>query len=87
MAIDAAPRGPEALRQAPPAGSRPGSRPRGNIGSPPWRGAEVYRVWFGHVMASDPRLALIKAWVFFVPESRDLAVSGPDPAQGVWDPS
>jgi hypothetical protein len=45
----------------------------------------------GHVAASglrlsgeqrrtpDPRLALIKAWVFFVLESRDPAVSGPDP--------
>jgi hypothetical protein len=39
----------------------------------------------------DPRLALIKAWVFFVPESRDPAVSGSDPTQrgpepilGVW---
>jgi hypothetical protein len=33
------------------------------------------------VSAPDPRLALIKAWVFFVSESRDLAVSGPDPTQ------
>jgi hypothetical protein len=56
-----------------------GSGPRGSIGSPPGRGAEVYRVWFGHVMASDPRLALIKAWVFFVPESRDPVESGLDP--------
>ena len=38
-------------------------------------------VWSGHVSAPDPRLALIKAWVFFVPESRDPAVSGPDPTQ------
>jgi hypothetical protein len=38
-------------------------------------------VWSGHVSAPDPRLALVKAWVFFVPESRDLAVSGPDPTQ------
>jgi hypothetical protein len=29
----------------------------------------------------DPRLALIKAWVFFVPESQDLAVSDPNPTQ------
>jgi hypothetical protein len=43
------------------------------------------------VSAPDPRLALIKAWVFFVPESRDPAVSGLDPIQrgpepilGVW---
>ena len=38
-------------------------------------------VWSGHVSAPGPRLALIKAWVFFVPESRDPAVSGPDPTQ------
>jgi hypothetical protein len=53
--------------------------PRGSIGAPPERGAEAYAVWSGHVSAPDPRLALIKAWVFFVPESRDPAVSGPDP--------
>jgi hypothetical protein len=58
-----------------------GSGPRGSIGSPPRRGAAVYRVWFGHVMAPDPRLALSEAWKFFVPESRDLAESGPDPTQ------
>jgi hypothetical protein len=33
------------------------------------------------VSTLDPRLALIKAWVFFVPESRDPAESGPDPTQ------
>jgi hypothetical protein len=33
------------------------------------------------VSAPDPRLALIKAWVFSVPESRDSAMSGPDPTQ------
>jgi hypothetical protein len=33
------------------------------------------------VSAPDPCLALIKAWVFSVPESRDPAVSGPDPTQ------
>jgi hypothetical protein len=33
------------------------------------------------VSASDPRLALIKARVFFVPESWDPAVSCPDPTQ------
>jgi hypothetical protein len=59
-----------------------GSRPRGSIGSPPERRAEAYTVWSGHVSAPDPRLALIKAWVFFVLESRDPAVSGPDPTQG-----
>jgi hypothetical protein len=58
-----------------------GSRPRGSIRAPPERGAEVYIVWPGHVWAPDPRLALIKARVFFVPESRDPAVSGPDPTQ------
>jgi hypothetical protein len=58
-----------------------GSRPRGSIGAPPERGAEAYMVWSGHVSAPDLRLALIKAWVFFVPESRDPAVSGPDPTQ------
>jgi hypothetical protein len=56
-----------------------GSRPRGSIRSPPEQGAEAYMVRSGHVLALDPRLALIKAWVFFVPESRDPAVSGPDP--------
>jgi hypothetical protein len=59
-----------------------GSRPRGSIGTPPERGAETYTVWSGHVSAPDPRLALIKACVFFVPESRDLVVGGPDPTQG-----
>jgi hypothetical protein len=55
--------------------------PRGSIGALPERGAEAYTVWSGHVSAPDPRLALIKAWVFFIPESRDPAVSGPDPTQ------
>jgi hypothetical protein len=58
-----------------------GSRPRGSIGSPPERGAEAYTVWSGHVSAPDPCLVLIKVWVFFVPESRDPVVSGPDPTQ------
>jgi hypothetical protein len=58
-----------------------GSGPRGSIGSPPERGAEVYTTWSGHVSAPDPRLVLIKVQVFFVPESRDPAVSGPDPTQ------
>jgi hypothetical protein len=68
-----------------------GSRPHGSIGSPPERGAEAHAVWSGHVSAPDPRLALIKAWVFFISKSRDPAVSGPDPTQrgprpvpGVW---
>jgi hypothetical protein len=38
-------------------------------------------VWSGHVSAPDPRLALIKACVFFVLESRDPAKGGPDPTQ------
>jgi hypothetical protein len=58
-----------------------GSRPRGSIGSLPERGSEVYMVWSGHVSALDPRLALIKAWVFFVPESWDPTEGGPDPTQ------
>jgi hypothetical protein len=60
--------------------------PRGSIGAPPERGAEAYTVWSGHVLVLDPRLALIKAWVFFVPESRDPAVSGPDPIQRGSEP-
>jgi hypothetical protein len=36
-------------------------------------------VWSGHVLAPDPRVVLIKAWVFFVPESWDPGESGPDP--------
>jgi hypothetical protein len=58
-----------------------GSGPRGSIGSPPEREAEEYTVWSGHASTPDPRLALTKAREFFVPESRDLAVSGPDPTQ------
>jgi hypothetical protein len=38
------------------------------------------------VSAPDPRLALIKAWVFSVPKSRDPAVSDPDPTQRGPDP-
>jgi hypothetical protein len=60
--------------------------PRGSIGAPPKRGAEAYTVRSGHVSASDPRLALIKAWVFSVPESWDLAMSGPDPTQRGLEP-
>jgi hypothetical protein len=43
--------------------------PRGSIGAPPERGVGVHMVRFGHVSVPDPRLALIKAWVLFVPES------------------
>jgi hypothetical protein len=58
-----------------------GSVTHGSIGAPPERGAEAYVIRSGHVSASDPRLTLIKAWVLFVPESRDPAVSGSDPTQ------
>jgi hypothetical protein len=58
-----------------------GSGPRGSIGSLPEWGAEVYTAWSGHVSAPDPRLVLIKVQVLFVPESRDPAMSGPDPTQ------
>jgi hypothetical protein len=64
-----------------------GSWPRGSIESPPERGAEAYTTWSGHVSAPDPRLALIKAWVSFVPESRDPDVSAWTPHWGVWKPS
>jgi hypothetical protein len=62
------------------------SGPRGSIGLPPRRGAEVYTIRSGHVSALGPRLALIKAWVFSVLESRDPAVSGLDPTQRGPDP-
>jgi hypothetical protein len=38
-------------------------------------------VWPEHVSAPDPRLDLIKAWVFFVSESQDPAMSVPNPTQ------
>ena len=63
------------------------SRPRGSIGSPPGRGAEAYTIRSGHVSAPDPRLALIKAWVFFVPESWDPVGVARTPHRGVQDPS
>jgi hypothetical protein len=56
-----------------------GSGPRGSIGSLPERGAEAYTVWSGHVSAPDPRLALTKVQVLFIPESRYPTESGPDP--------
>jgi hypothetical protein len=40
----------------------------------------------GHVPAPDPRLALIKAWVLSILESRDPAVSGPYPTQRGLEP-
>jgi hypothetical protein len=65
------------------------SRPRGSIGSPTGQGAEAYTIRSGHVSAPDPRLALIKARVFSVPESRDplcvaqtLTRRGSDPIPG-----
>jgi hypothetical protein len=39
--------------------------PCGSIGALPERGAGVHTVRSGHVSAPDPRLASIKAWVFF----------------------
>jgi hypothetical protein len=60
--------------------------PCGNIGAPPERGAEAYAVWSGHMSAPDPRLALIEAWVFFIPESRDPAVIGLNPTQRGLEP-
>jgi hypothetical protein len=56
-----------------------GSRPRGSIGSPPEQGVGEHAVWSGHVSAPDPRMAFIKAWVFFALETRDPTLSGPDP--------
>jgi hypothetical protein len=53
----------------------------------------AHTVWSGHVSAPDPRLALIKVWVFFALESRDPTMSGldppppprgPGPVPGVW---
>jgi hypothetical protein len=38
----------------------------------------------GHVSAPDPCLS--KAWVFSVPESRDLAMGSPDPTQRALGP-
>jgi hypothetical protein len=44
---------------------------------------EQKRTWHGpDTRRSGPRLILNKVRVHFVPESRDLAMSGPDPAQG-----
>jgi hypothetical protein len=54
-----------------------GSWLRGS-GSPPERGAVAYAVRSEHVLAPDPRLVFNKVWAFFVPESRDPVVSGPD---------
>jgi hypothetical protein len=55
------------------------SRPRGCIGSSPEWGVGAYAAWSGHVLVPDPRLTLIKAWVSFAPEPRDLAASGLNP--------
>jgi hypothetical protein len=56
------------------------ARPRGSNGPLPERGAEAHRIKPGHVSASDPRLALIKAWVFFALEFWDSTMSSPDPS-------
>jgi hypothetical protein len=63
-----------------------GSWPRGSIGSPPERGAKAYAIWFGHVSAPHPRLALIKVRVLLLLESRDLVVSDLGPTQGGLGP-
>ena len=63
-----------------------GNKPRGSIGSPPERGAEAHRIRPRHVSVPDPCLTLTQVRVFFVPESRDPAVSGPDPTQRGPDP-
>jgi hypothetical protein len=69
------------------------SRPRGNIGSPPGRGAGVYVIRYkshqiksGHVSAPDPVWVLIKARLCSVLEPWDPTVGGPDPIQGVRIP-
>jgi hypothetical protein len=41
----------------------------------------AYAVWSGHVSTLDPRLAMTKVQVLFVPEPRDPIVSGLDPTQ------
>jgi hypothetical protein len=59
-----------------------GGWPHGSIGSPPEWGAGTYATWSGHVLAPDPRLALIKVRVLLLLESWDLVVSGLGPTQG-----
>jgi hypothetical protein len=75
-------RGLEALRSAPPVGFRHRQLATWRMGSPPERGAKAYAIWFGHVSAPDPRLALIKVRVLLLLESRDLVVSDLGPIQG-----
>jgi hypothetical protein len=65
------------------------SMPRGSIGSPPGRGAGVYadrsgshQTRSGHMSASDPTWALIKARVCSVLVPWDPTVGGPDPIRG-----
>jgi hypothetical protein len=69
------------------------SMPRGNIGSTPERGAEVYadrsgshQTRSGHVSASDPAWFLIKARVCSILEPWDPTAGGPDPIRGGPDP-
>jgi hypothetical protein len=50
------PRGPEALRQAPPVAYVTGNKPRGSIGSLPERRAQVHKIKPGHVPVPDPCL-------------------------------
>jgi hypothetical protein len=56
-----------------------GSGPRSSIGSPLEREVGAHAVWSEHVSAPNPRMASVKAWVFFALGSRDPTVSGPDP--------
>jgi hypothetical protein len=62
-----------------------GNKPRGSIGPPSERGAQVHRIKPGHVSASDPCLGQC------IPLSWDLVMGGPDltrrdpdPIQGTW---
>jgi hypothetical protein len=74
-------RDPEVLRQAPPVGLRHEQLATWQHRALPERGVEAHAIWSGRVSALDSRLALIKAWVFFVSESRDPAMGGSDPTQ------
>jgi hypothetical protein len=75
------PRSPEALHQVPPVGLRHVYHATWQHRRSAWVGSwSVYGMARTRV-GSGPRLALIKACVFSVPESWDPAMSGPDPTQ------
>jgi hypothetical protein len=63
--------------------SRPLGCTRSSPGHVVWTGS--HQAGSGHMSPLDPFLG--RVWVFFAPESRDPAVSSPDPTQKVWDPS